>query len=155
VRLPLLRCLAPGRGRLPHMRGAKHSQVIRQRQRRAMPMPPRPTGRLPTLRRATPPRASAPSTVTAQPRPSAVAGADPRRPTQLRHHALSVVVLAEDHPPTHLGAAFAVDRSVVAAAFMAAVVGAVTAAAAGAECEKPIGTSSSLPVARVCGIEPA
>src|ERR1017187_3383469 len=55
---------------------------------------------------SSPPRASAPSTVTAQPRTSAVAGADPRRPTQLRCHALSVVVLAEDHPSTHSGGGF-------------------------------------------------
>src|ERR1039458_5212025 len=110
-RLPPLRRLAPGRGRPPQrlpplMRGAEHPGVMGLHRRRATPMPPRPTGRLFTLRRATPPRASAPSTVTAQPPLSAVAGAEPHRPTRLRRHALLVVVLAEDHPSTHLGAVF-------------------------------------------------
>jgi hypothetical protein len=159
-RLPPLRCQAPARGRPPQRRppptrGADRSGVIPPRQRCATPMPPRLTVRLLTLRRAMPPRVLAPSTVTTQPRLSAVAGADPRRPTRLRRHALSVVVLAEDHPFTHLGAAFAGDRSVAAAAFTVAVAEEVTAAAAGAEWEKPIGTTWSLPAPRVCGIEPA
>ena len=158
-RLPPLRCQAPARGRPPQRRppptrGADRSGVIPPRQRCATPMPPRLTVRLRTLRRAMPPRVLAPSTVTTQPRLSAVAGADPRRPTRLRRHALSVVVLAEDHPSTHLEAAFGAGRLVVAD-FTAAAAGAVIGAAAGAEGEKPIGTSSSLPVARVCSIETA